>query len=46
MDRSCHHQKNLQTINYRGIIEKMEPPTLLVGLQIGTDTMENKMEVP
>ena len=46
MDWSGHHQKNLQTINSRGIIEKREPPTLLVGLQIGTDTLENKMEVP
>ena len=46
MDWSGHHQKNLQTINSRGIIEKKEPPTLLVGLQIGTDTMEDGMEIP
>ena len=38
-------KKNLQTINAGEGVEKRNPPTLLVGMQIGTTTMENNMEV-
>ena len=38
--------KNLQTINAGEGVEKREPPTLLVGMWIGTTTMENSMGVP
>ena len=35
-----HHQKSLQTINAGEGVGKGNPPTLLVGMQIGTATME------
>ena len=31
---------------WRGCGEKMNPPTLLVGMEIGAATMENSVEVP
>ena len=40
------HQKNPQTVNSRNGVEKREPLTLLVGMQIDTATMENSMEIP
>ena len=39
------HQKNPQTVNSRNGVEKREPLTLLVGMQIDTATMENSMEI-
>ena len=40
------HQKNPQTVNSRNGVEKREPLTLLVGMQIDTATMENSMVTP
>ena len=40
-----HHQKNLQTINAGEVQRKVNTYVLLVGVQIGTATMENSMEV-
>ena len=40
-------KKPLQIIGAREDVKKREPPpTPLVGMQIGTATMENSMEVP
>ena len=38
--------KHLQIINAGEGVEKKNPLTLLVGMQTGTDTMENSMDVP
>ena len=38
--------KRLQTINTREGLEKGSPPTLLVGMDIGTATTENSMDIP
>ena len=38
--------KNLQTLNAGEGVEKRNPPTLLIGMYIGTSTTENSMEVP
>ena len=40
------HQKSLQKINAGEGVEKGEPPTLLVGMQPSTATMENSVEIP
>ena len=39
-------QKGLQAINAEEDVEKREAPTLLVGMQTGTGTMENSVEIP
>ena len=38
--------KRLQTINTREGLEKGNPPMLLVGMDIGTATIENSMDIP
>ena len=38
--------KRLQTINTREGLEKGSPPMLLVGMDIGTATTENSMDIP
>ena len=38
--------KSLQVIKAGEGVEKMIPPTLLVGMQTGTSTMENSMGLP
>ena len=38
--------KNLQTINAGEGVEKGNPLALLVGMEIGTATMEDGMEIP
>ena len=40
-----HHLKNLQTINAKDGMQKRDPLSLLVGIYIGTATMQNSMEV-
>ena len=40
-----HTEKN-KTINAREGVEKGNPPTLLVGIQIGTAMMQNSVEAP
>ena len=42
----CLRSKNLQAINAGEGVEKREPPTLLVGMQTSTATMENSVEIP
>ena len=37
---------NQQTVSVGEDVEKVEPCVLLLGMQIGTVTMENSMEVP
>ena len=37
---------SLQITNAGEGVEKREPPTLLVGMQTGTTTMENSMDFP
>ena len=45
--QSGHHQKNLETINARGVVwGRGNPPALLVGMWIDTATVENSVEVP
>ena len=38
--------KTLQAINAGEGVEKREPSTLMVGIQTGTATMENNVEIP
>ena len=38
--------KNLHTINAGRVWRERNPPTLLVGMQIGVGTVENSVEVP
>ena len=38
--------KSLQAINAEEGVEKMEPLTLLVGMQTSTATVENSVEIP
>ena len=38
--------KNLQAINAGEGVEKRNPPTLLVGMQTSTATLENSVEIP
>ena len=38
--------QNLQITNAGEDVEKGDPPTLLVGMQVGIATMENSTEVP
>ena len=42
----CPSSKNLQQYMLEKVWRKGNPPILLVGMQIGTATMENSMEVP
>ena len=41
-----HHQKTLQTINAGEVWRKGNTPILLVGMQTGTATTKNSMEIP
>ena len=50
---TCHHSdikvfisKNLQTINAGKGVGKVNPLTLLVGMQTSTATLENSVEIP
>ena len=42
----CLLSQSLQAINARGEWRKGNPPTLLVGMQTSTATMENSVETP
>ena len=44
--QNVHHLKVYKPINAREGVKKVNPPALLVGMQIGTTTMENCMEIP
>ena len=46
MQSEWSSSKSLQIINAGESGEKEELPTMLVGVQTGTATMENSMEVP